>query len=80
MDATYKTSLEARPSTLWKQARSDAIAVATGTRWCMSCRMLKPYETVKRYRGMRRNVVLRCDACQASRAEGIKAARLRRVV
>lgn len=61
-----------RPSTVWKQKKSDAFAAALGRRFCMSCRTMKPTETVKRYRGVKRNVVLRCDLCQALRVECLR--------
>ena len=61
-----------RSSTVWKQKKSDAFAAALGQRFCMSCRTMKPTETVKRYRGVKRNVVLRCDSCQTLRAECLR--------
>ncbi len=62
-----------RPSTVWKRKKSDAFAVALGQRFCMSCRTMKPTETVRRYRGAKRSVVLRCDSCQALRVECLRA-------
>lgn len=58
----------------WRLKLNRAVREATGTRFCTSCQLSKPYDQVKVYKpanpklGVAKSVV-RCDACQARRVE-----------